>query len=315
MAKEPTTKLASRFCVTGPKFRIKDIDPDETLGLDIKDEADELLKRGIQRLASLQERMYAQDRWALLLIFQALDAAGKDGTIKHVMSGINPQGCQVSSFKQPSSEDIDHDFMWRAVKHLPERGRIGIFNRSYYEEVLVVRVHPELLSKQRIPEKMVDKNIWKDRFRHIRRFEEYLTDQGTVVRKFFLHVSKREQRRRFMERLDQPEKNWKFSTADVHEREHFGDYMDAYEDMIRHTATKDCPWYVVPADHKWFTRLVVAAAVIEALDGIKPSFPKLDDEKLRELTLARAALEAEPNANKNTGGKTDKNKQNKKKRG
>ena len=277
---------------------MKDIDPGDTLGLKIKEEADDLLKRGIQRLASLQERMYAQDRWALLLIFQALDAAGKDGTIKHVMSGINPQGCQVSSFKQPSSEDIDHDFLWRSVKHLPERGRIGIFNRSYYEEVLVVRVHPELLSKQRIPERLVDKNIWKDRFRHIRQFEDYLTDQGTVVRKFFLHVSKKQQRQRFMERLDLAEKNWKFSTADVHEREHFGDYMNAYEDMIRHTATKNSPWYVVPADQKWFTRLVVAAAVIDALETIKPSFPKLDDEQLRELTLARAALEAEPGGKK-----------------
>jgi PPK2 family polyphosphate:nucleotide phosphotransferase len=308
MAKAPPKKLAPPFRVTGPTFRMKDIDPGETLGLDIKEQADDLLKRGIQRLASLQERMYAQDRWALLLIFQALDAAGKDGTIKHVMSGINPQGCQVSSFKQPSSEDLDHDFMWRSFKHLPERGRIGIFNRSYYEEVLVVRVHPELLPKERIPEKLVDKNIWKNRFRHIRRIEEYLTDQGTVVRKFFLHVSKKEQRRRFLERLDEPEKNWKFSTADVHEREHFDDYMDAYEDMIRHTATKDSPWYVVPADHKWFTRLVVAAAVIDALESIKPSFPKLDDEKLRELTLARAALEAEPNNNQKSAKTSAKKK-------
>ncbi len=308
MAKDPTKQLAPKFCVTGPKFRMKDIDPGDTLGLNIKEQADDLLRRGIQRLAALQERMYAQDRWALLLIFQALDAAGKDGTIKHVMSGINPQGCQVSSFKQPSSEDLDHDFMWRSFKHLPERGRIGIFNRSYYEEVLVVRVHPELLSKQRMPEKLVDKNIWKNRFRHIRRFEEYLTDQGTVVRKFFLHVSKKEQRRRFMERLDQAEKNWKFSTADVHEREHFGDYMDAYEDMIQHTASKDAPWYVVPADHKWFTRLVVADAVIDALETIKPSFPKLDAEKLRELTLARAALEAEAGAKKNAGDATPKKK-------
>jgi len=310
MAKDPAERLASRFRVTDSKFRMKDIDPGDTLGLNIKEQADDLLKQGIQRLASLQERMYAQDRWALLLIFQALDAAGKDGTIKHVMSGINPQGCQVSSFKQPSTEDLDHDFLWRSFKHLPERGRIGIFNRSYYEEVLVVRVHPELLSKQRMPEKLVDKNIWKGRFRHIRQFEDYLSDQGTVVRKFFLHVSKKEQRRRFMERLDLPEKNWKFSTADVHEREHFGDYMDAYEDMIRHTSTKNSPWYVVPADHKWFTRLVVAAAVIDALETIKPSFPKLDDEKRRELTLARAALEAEPGARKEKadGGKAKKKK-------
>lgn len=308
MAKIPTDKFAEQFRVTGPKFRMKDIDPGDTLGLNLKDQAQELLKQGIQRLASLQERMYAQDRWALLLIFQALDAAGKDGTIKHVMSGINPQGCQVSSFKQPSSEDLDHDFLWRSMKHLPERGRIGIFNRSYYEEVLVVRVHPELLSKQRIPERLVSKNVWNNRFRHIRQFEDYLTDQGTVVRKFFLHVSKKEQRRRFMERLDLKEKNWKFSTADVHEREHFGDYMDAYEDMIRHTATKSSPWYVVPADHKWFTRLVVADAVIDALELIKPSFPKLDDDKLRELTLARAALEAEPGANKKNKSKKGKKK-------
>ena len=306
MAKIPTDKFAEQFRVTGPKFRMKDIDPSDTLGLNLKDQAQELLKQGIQRLASLQERMYAQDRWALLLIFQALDAAGKDGTIKHVMSGINPQGCQVSSFKQPSSEDLDHDFLWRSMKHLPERGRIGIFNRSYYEEVLVVRVHPELLSKQRIPERLVSKNVWNNRFHHIRQFEDYLTDQGTVVRKFFLHVSKKEQRRRFMERLDLKEKNWKFSTADVHEREHFGDYMDAYEDMIRHTATKSSPWYVVPADHKWFTRLVVADAVIDALELIKPSFPKLDDDKLRELTLARAALEAEPGANKKNQNKKEK---------
>jgi PPK2 family polyphosphate:nucleotide phosphotransferase len=312
MAKIRTDKFAEQFRITGPKFRMKDIDASDTLGLNLKDQAQELLRQGIQRLASLQERMYAQDRWALLLIFQALDAAGKDGTIKHVMSGVNPQGCQVSSFKQPSSEDLDHDFLWRSLKHLPERGRIGIFNRSYYEEVLVVRVHPELLSKQRIPERLVSKNVWQDRFRHIRQFEDYLTDQGTVVRKFFLHVSKKEQRRRFMERLDLQEKNWKFSTADVHEREHFGDYMDAYEDMIRHTATKSSPWYVVPADHKWFTRLVVADAVIDALELIKPSFPKLDDDKLRELTLARAALEAEPGANKKDKNKNKKGKGKKK---
>jgi PPK2 family polyphosphate:nucleotide phosphotransferase len=246
----------------------------------------------------LQERMYAQDRWALLLVFQALDAAGKDGTIKHVMSGINPQGCVVSSFKKPTPEDLDHDFLWRCMKHLPERGRIGIFNRSYYEEVLVVRVHPELLAAQPLPTKLVSKNIWRNRFTHIRRFEEYLSHQGTVIRKFFLHVSKQEQRRRFLERLDEPEKNWKFSTADVHEREHFDDYMDAYEDLIRHTATKESPWYVVPADNKWFTRLVVASVVTDALEYIKPSFPKLDGEKLRELNVARAALEAEPGQKK-----------------
>jgi PPK2 family polyphosphate:nucleotide phosphotransferase len=226
-------------------------------------------------------------------VFQALDAAGKDGTIKHVMSGVNPQGCVVTPFKQPTAEELDHDFLWRCSKRLPERGHIGIFNRSYYEEVLVVRVHPELLAKQRLPKHLVPKKIWADRFRHIRHFEDYLVSQGTVVRKFFLHVSKEEQRRRFLERLDHPDKNWKFSTADVLERKLFGDYMDAYEDMICHTATKTAPWYVVPADNKWFTRLVVAAVVIDALESIKPTFPKVDDDKMREFRSARAALEAE----------------------
>jgi PPK2 family polyphosphate:nucleotide phosphotransferase len=271
---------------------MKDVDPGDTLGLDLREQAEELLSAGVQQLADLQERLYAQDRWAVLLIFQALDAAGKDSTIKHVMSGINPQGCQVSSFKQPSSEELDHDFLWRTVRHLPERGRIGIFNRSYYEEVLVIRVHPELLEKQRLPDK-VTKNIWKERFGHIRNFEQYLVDQGTLVRKFFLHVSKDEQRRRFLERLEKPEKNWKFSAADVHEREHYNDYMDAYQDAIRHTATDDAPWFVVPADHKWFTRLVVAAVVVDALRSIRPSFPKVAGEQLRQLQIAKAALLAE----------------------
>src|SRR5262245_6186296 len=298
MAKDRLSRLATQYRITNSRFRMKDIDPGDTLGLDMKEQAGELLKTGIERLADLQERMYAQDRWALLLVFEALDAAGKDGTIKHVMSGINPQGCQVSSFKRPSSEDLDHDFLWRCVKHRPERGRIGIFNRSYYEEALVVRVHPELLASQPLPAKLVNKNIWKNRFKHIRHWEEYLSDQGTVIRKFFLYVSKKEQRKRFLERLDEPEKNWKFSTADVHEREHFDDYIDAYEDLIRHTSTKESPWYVIPADNKWFTRLVVASVVIDALESIKPSFPKLDGEKLRELNTARAALEAEPQKGK-----------------
>jgi len=293
MAKDHVERLSSRFRVTDPRFRMKDVDPGDTLGFHMKEHAEQLLTENVRRLSALQERMYAQDRWALLLVFQALDAAGKDGTIKHVMSGVNPQGCQVTSFKQPSSEDLDHDFLWRCNKHLPERGRIGIFNRSYYEEVLVVRVHPELLTKQSLPPKLVTKDIWKTRFRHIRNFEDFLSDQGTVIRKFFLHVSKKEQRRRFLERLDEPEKNWKFSTADVHEREHFGDYMEAYEDLIRHTATKRSPWYVVPADNKWFTRVVVSSVVIDALESIKPSFPKVDGEKLNELQIARAALEAE----------------------
>ncbi|MFN2445202.1 MAG: polyphosphate kinase 2 family protein [Vicinamibacterales bacterium] len=293
MAKDSITKLAQRFAIDNDRFRMKDVDPGETLGLDLRERAQELLATGVQQLADLQEKLYAQDRWSILLLFQALDAAGKDSTIKHVMSGINPQGCQVSSFKQPSSEELDHDFLWRTVRHLPERGRIGIFNRSYYEEVLVVRVHPELLAKQRLPEPVVTKNIWRDRFRHIRHFEDYLSDQGTVVRKFFLHVSKDEQKRRFLERLDKPEKNWKFSVADVHERDHYADYMRAYEDLIRHTATDRAPWFVVPADHKWFTRLVVAAVVVDALRSIKPTFPKVGGEQLRQLQLAEAALLAE----------------------
>lgn len=293
MAKDPVITLAKAFRVDDDRFRMKKADPGETLGLDIKDHAAELLSSGVRELADLQERLYAQDRWSVLLIFQALDAAGKDSTIKHVMSGINPQGCQVSSFKQPSSEELDHDFLWRTTRHLPERGRIGIFNRSYYEEVLVVRVHPELLIKQRLPGELVTKRIWKDRFRHIRNYEQYLTDQGTVVRKFFLHVSKDEQRRRFLERLEKPEKNWKFSVADVHEGEHYDDYMAAYEDTIRRTSTPDAPWFVVPADHKWFTRLVVSAVVIDTIRSISPSFPKVDGELRRQLRVAHAALEAE----------------------
>lgn len=295
MAKDPVTRLARRFRIDHDRFRMNDVDPGETLGLDLKDRAADLLATGVQELADLQERLYAQDRWSLLLVFQALDAAGKDSTIKHVMSGINPQGCQVSSFKQPSSEELDHDFLWRTQRHLPERGRIGIFNRSYYEEVLVVRIHPELLGKQRLPEELVTKKIWKDRFRHIRSYEEYLGDQGVVIRKFFLHVSKNEQRRRFLERLEKPEKNWKFSAADVHEREHYDDYMDAYEDLICHTSSARAPWFIVPADHKWFTRLVVAAVAVDALRSISPSFPKVDGEHRRQLRLAQAALEAEPN--------------------
>lgn len=261
-------KLADHYCITdGKKFRLKDIDPDDTAWL--KDEhkplAEQVLAEGIDALAELQERLYAQDRRSVLLIFQAMDAAGKDGAIKHVMSGINPQGCQVFSFKAPTSEDLDHDYLWRCLKCLPERGRIGIFNRSYYEETLVVRVHPELLEKQKLPPELVTKHIWDERFEDIRNLEQYLSRNGVIVRKFFLHVSKKEQLNRFLSRLDEPSKNWKFSTADAEEREHWGDYMKAYEDMIRNTATKDSPWYVVPADNKWFTRIVVAAAVIDTL--------------------------------------------------
>ena len=288
-------KLAKPFRVTDDGFRLKDVDPDDTRDFTSEDKphAREALAAGISLLAELQDMLYAQDRWAVLLIFQAMDAAGKDSAIKHVMSGINPQGCQVYSFKAPSAEELDHDFLWRCVKCLPERGRIGIFNRSYYEETLVVRVHPELLAAERLPADLVGKDIWDDRFQDIRAFERYLTRNGVVVRKFFLHVSSGEQRKRFLERIEQPEKNWKFSATDAREREHWDEYMDAYEDMIRNTATKRAPWYVVPADHKWFTRLVVAAAVIEALSSLDLAYPTLSDAKRKDLAAARRHLLAE----------------------
>jgi len=286
-------RFADPFKVTkGKGFRLADMDPDDTLHLNSEDKprAKEMLEAGVEALAELQEMLYAQDKWALLLIFQAMDAAGKDGAIKHVMSGVNPQGCQVFSFKAPTSEDLDHDYLWRCMKRLPERGRIGIFNRSYYEETLVVRVHPELLAKQKLPPQLVTKRIWDERFEDIRNFEQYLTHNGVVVRKFFLHVSKKEQRKRFLSRLDTPEKNWKFSDADVKERGHWKEYQAAYEEVIRHTATRDCPWYVVPADNKWFTRLVVAAAIIDTLASLNLRFPKVDAAKIRELAAARKAL-------------------------
>ena len=251
------------------------------------------LKRGLAFLADMQDKLYAQDQWGVLLIFQAMDAAGKDGAIKHVMSGINPQGCQVYSFKGPSAEELDHDFLWRTNKALPERGRIGIFNRSYYEEVLVVRVHPEILEKQKLPQRLITKRIWEERYEDIRAFERYLARQGYVILKFFLHVSKKAQKERFLERLDRPEKNWKFSLADAKERGHWNAYMRAYEDMIRATAAPHAPWYVVPADKKWFTRLVVAAAVDESLDRLDLAYPKVDEAKKKELVAARAALEAQ----------------------
>ena len=276
----------------GKEFKLKHIDPEDTLGLKSEDKpkAKEALKDGIEVLAELQDKLYAQDRWAVLLIFQAMDAAGKDGAIKHVMSGINPQGCQVFSFKAPTSEDLDHDYLWRCIKHLPERGRIGIFNRSYYEETLVVRVHEDILSKQKLPEKLVTKHIWDERFQDIRNFEKYLSRNGIIVRKFFLHVSKEEQKKRFLERIDNPEKNWKFSSADAKERGHWDEYMKAYEDMIRNTATKDSPWYVVPADNKWFTRVVVAAAVIDALASLNLNYPAVGEAKLSELAEAKRLL-------------------------
>jgi len=286
-------KLSKPFRISdGKEFRLKHIDPGDTLTYKSEDKlkAKEALQWGVEVLAELQDKLYAQDRWSVLLIFQAMDSAGKDGAIKHVMSGINPQGCQVYSFKAPTSEELDHDFMWRCTKNLPERGRIGIFNRSYYEETLVVRVHENILKNQKLPEKLVTKHIWDERFQDIRNFEKYLIRNGTIVRKFFLYISKDEQKKRFLERIDNPQKNWKFSSDDVREREHWDDYMKAYEDMIRNTATKDSPWYVVPADNKWFTRLVVASALIDVLESLNLEYPEVDEEKLKELAEAKRTL-------------------------
>jgi len=294
-----TSKLAEAFRVDdGKKFRLKDFDPADTGKIHDKDKAEKMLQEDIVQLAELQDKLYAQDQWGVLLIFQAMDAAGKDGIIKHVMSGVNPQGVDVHSFKQPSTEELNHDFLWRAASRLPERGKIGIFNRSYYEEVLVVRVHQELLEKEHLPPQVVGKNIWDERMRDLCRFEDYLTRNGIVVRKFFLNVSRSEQKRRFLKRLDEPEKNWKFSAADVHERQYWDDYMKAYEDMIRQTASPHAPWYVVPADHKWFTRLVVGCAIIEVLKDLKLSYPKVDPERRKELDAARKALEGKKEGKK-----------------
>ncbi len=274
----------------GKKFHLKSYDPADTAKLHSEERAEELLVKGIARMAELQDKLYAQDRWGLLLIFQAMDAAGKDGVIKHVMSGVNPQGCQVYSFKTPSAEELDHDYLWRTMKCLPERGRIGIFNRSYYEEVLIVRVHPEILANERIPAPLVTKSIWQERFQDICSIERYLSRNGLVIRKFFLNVSKKEQKKRFLDRLQQPEKNWKFSTADLQERERWNDYMNAYEEMIANTATPHAPWFVIPADNKWFTHLAVAAAIVDALDGLNLSYPKVDAQKGKELQAARKLL-------------------------
>jgi PPK2 family polyphosphate:nucleotide phosphotransferase len=290
---EASHRLSKPYRITdGRKFRLKDVDPGDTGELKSEDKprAKEALENGVRALAELQDVLYAQDRWSLLLIFQAMDAAGKDGTIKHVMSGVNPQGCQVSSFKGPSSEDLDHDFLWRCVKQLPERGRIGIFNRSYYEETLAVRVHPEFLTGQKLPEELVTKDIWEQRFQDIRAFERYLHRNGTVVVKFFLHVSNNEQQKRFLERLDQPEKNWKFSINDAKARGFWDDYMEAYEETIRETATKNSPWYVVPADNKWFTRVIVAAAIIDRLDSLNLNYPKVSRAKRKELAQVKKVL-------------------------
>lgn len=291
-------KFAAPFRITkGKKFHLKDIDPGDTLHLQSEDKprAKEVLAMGVQLLAELQDMLYAQDRWAVLIILQAMDAAGKDGTIKHIMSGVNPQGCQVHSFKSPSPEELDHDYLWRCMKALPNKGNIGIFNRSYYEETLVVRVHKEYLANEKLPPELVTRNIWKERFQDIRNFERYLTRNGMIIRKFYLHVSKEEQEKRFMERIENPEKNWKFSASDVKERQSWDDYMKAFEDMIRNTATENAPWYVVPADNKWFTRVVVAAAIIDALASLDLHYPNVDEKKLEELAAAKKTLLSEKN--------------------
>lgn len=291
--KETIRKFVAPYRVTdGKSFKLADFDPAGTGPFTPNQKADArvLLDEGIELLSELQDMLYAQDRHALLLIFQAMDAAGKDGTIKHVMSGVNPQGCQVFSFKQPSAEELDHDYMWRYARCLPERGRIGIYNRSYYEEVLVVRVHKEILDGQNLPAGLVGKNIWSERLDHMACFEEYLAANGVGVLKFFLNLSKKEQKKRFLARLERPEKHWKFSSADIKERAYWNDYMHAYQEAIRHTASKDAPWYVVPADNKWYTRLVVAAAIVDKMNGMKLAYPKVDKSKRKEIEAAKAAL-------------------------
>jgi PPK2 family polyphosphate:nucleotide phosphotransferase len=287
-------KLAQQFRVNdGKSFRLKSFDPNDTCGLDLsKADARALLQQSILRLQDMQDKLYAQNQWAVLLIFQAMDAAGKDGVIKHVMSGLNPQGCQVSSFKQPSHEELDHDFLWRTSLRLPSRGSIGVFNRSYYEEVLVVRVHKELLLAERLPNELVTKDIWKERCEDIRNLEKHLTRNGTVIRKFFLNISREEQRQRFLKRLQEPEKNWKFSDADVQDRQYWDQYIHAYEETIRLTATPDEPWYVIPANHKWLMHMMVSAVIIETLESLDLHYPKMEGERLRQLESARKALEA-----------------------
>jgi PPK2 family polyphosphate:nucleotide phosphotransferase len=288
------SRLVEPYCINkGEKFHLRDHDPADTNGLKDKRQAQGLLDQGIALLSHMQEKLYAQDRWALLLIFQAMDAAGKDGAIKHVMSGVNPQGCNVFSFKSPSNEELDHDYLWRTHKCIPERGKIGIFNRSYYEEVLVVRVHPTFLRAQKLAERLITKHIWDERYEDINSFERYLTRNGVVIRKFFLHVSKEEQKKRFLERLEDSKKNWKFSMADVQERTYWKDYQEAYEEMIQRTATKYAPWFIIPADNKWFTRAAVAAAIIEALHELDLSFPDVDKAKKKELEAVRKSLLAQ----------------------
>jgi PPK2 family polyphosphate:nucleotide phosphotransferase len=293
-------QIAQRFRIDKPEaFKLAEHDPDDTAGLSVdKGEAKDLLKEGIERLSDLQEKLYADNRWSVLIVLQAMDAAGKDSLIEHVMSGVNPQGVQVFSFKEPSKEELDHDFLWRIAQRVPERGRIGIFNRSHYEEVLVVRVHPEYLKAQRLPsvgngQKNSDKDIWHQRFDDIRGFEKHLARNGTLILKFFLNVSRGEQRKRFLDRIEEPGKRWKFSTADVKERALWPNYMEAYEEMIRETSTPEAPWYVVTADHKWFTRLVVAGAMADALESLKLEFPKVEGAALEELQKARKLLTEE----------------------
>ncbi len=284
-------RLAEPYCVSnGEKFRLKDHDTSDTGNVKKIEQSQKIMDDRVGLLSNLQEKLYAQDRWALLLVIQAMDAAGKDGVIKHVMSGVNPQGCDVHSFKTPSTEELNHDYLWRAHSRVPERGMIGIFNRSYYEEVLVVRVHPTLLETQKLPDSLITKHIWEQRYEDINAFEEYLTRNGVVIRKFFLHVSKKEQKKRFLERLEDSKKNWKFSMADVKERGYWKDYQEAYEELIQNTATKHAPWYVVPADNKWYTQLIVASAIISTLEELDLSFPDVDKDKKKELESVRESL-------------------------
>jgi PPK2 family polyphosphate:nucleotide phosphotransferase len=286
-------KLSHPYRVNrGKGFKLTDFDPEDTGGFKSKEHAQQLLDKGLAEMRELQDMLYAQNRWGVLIVLQAMDAAGKDGLIKHVMSGVNPQGCQVYSFKQPSREELDHDFLWRANLRLPQRGHIGIFNRSYYEEVLVVRVHPDILKNQRLPDGLAGKNLWRDRFEDIVNFEQYLSRNGIAIRKFFLNLSKKEQKKRFLARLNEPEKNWKFSSADIGERQYWDNYMEAYEEMIAATSKKHAPWYVVPADNKWYTRLVVAAAIVDGLEELKLSYPRVPADERKQLAVARKQLES-----------------------
>jgi PPK2 family polyphosphate:nucleotide phosphotransferase len=286
-----SARLAEPYCVSkGEKFRLKDYATSDTGEVKSKEHAQKIIDNRVGLLSGLQEKLYAQDRWAVLLVIQGMDAAGKDGVIKHVMSGVNPQGCNVHAFKAPSTEELNHDYLWRAHRCVPERGMIGIFNRSYFEEVLVVRVHPTLLQAQKLPDTVITKHIWEQRYEDINAFEHYLTRNGVVIRKFFLHISKKEQKKRFLERLEDSKKNWKFSMADVKERAYWKDYQEAYEEMIQNTATKHAPWYVVPADNKWYTQLIVASAIIATLEELDLSFPDMDKEKKKELESVRESL-------------------------